>query len=713
MTKKVPAILIIIFISLSMLISVLHRPTSYVSNEIAQCDELSLNGNVLLMQELDIFHDDRDIKEIYIKFDGELEATDLINIVISTEHAEVTKSITEADIDEDGWYKLVYNFDSNEEKATLKISSKVLKGNIALCLSQDIDNLGCLSVNGEIQDYVLTSRVVCTIKNSVWDSSYKWLILLYMSAALAIVLIINEKEDKKGNRFLFGAAIALNVLGVYIFVPYIFQCPQIAENVITYYYETKKCGILEQLFMQDAGYLPLCQRLISIVYVKFLGLGVNSLYFMQATGVIFDAMMGAMICLYTYRNLGPRSIRFAISLMVLALFANSTVSTFFDFIYLGYFFILLILVGSIEELKKWQFVVLCSISMIICLSKGFYVVFLPFGIIALLLCKDILKHREKEYILCLTIASGLQLLYAFLNGGINKWLALGENIYVIGIAVGIGLVFVLICFLFLIPKMREYINKSLFLQSIIKPIMLSILMIESFLLTFIVFHAYMSFPFIMNWGYAWIIPCSLAFIVLVCLLGWNNSTHRFVKCISYTILLCYCVMAFKYSTDKCNINYNCVEWSVYKNHFDYTIVPIFKYDTRFGTMADGLTLYYSDSQPAHEYEYGVPYSFDKIDIDNNEDVVRAFNMPEEIESDLINAIYLNYPSDIGNSRIYLELLNADGEVIENISQITPLSSKTIGFIFEEEVKDVSSINVKTADGKDGFVENSIIVVQSK
>lgn len=707
--KKIPAVLIIIIISLFMVISVVHRPISYISNEIAQEDTFDLGSNAQITQELDIFHTDRNIQEICIKFEGCLEETDILSIVVSMGNKSETRNITKADINSDGWYKLAYNFDANEEKTVLTISGKDLKGNIGLCLSQDIDNLGELSVNEKICDYVLTTRIACTIKNSVWDSNYKWLIAIYVIVALFIVYKTIEKEDKISDKILFISAIVLNILGVYIFVPYLFRCPQIAENVLNFYYLTAKNSIWECLLMSDAGYLPLGQRLIAIIFIKILGLGTNSLYYMQATGIILDAVLAATICLRTYRNLGAKATRFAVSLMVVALFAHSTVSTYFNFIYLGYFFILLVLLGNIEELKKWQFILICCISMIICLSKGFYVVFLPFGIILLLLCIDVLKRREKVYILCLTIASGIQLLYAFLHGGISKWIVVKKNVYLIGISVGIFIGFILISFIFIIPRIKKIIKKSLFLQSVLKPGMIVILMIGSFLLTFIALHGNISFAFLMNWGNAWYIPCSLAFIVLLCFLSNDTSSlYQYVSCI---ILSCYCIVAFKYSFEKCSINYNCVDWNVYKESFAKTVVPVFKYDTRFGTMADNLILCYSNNQPADNYEYGAPYLFEKINIEETKDVTCEFNLPEPIADRFTSAIYLNYSGDIGNEELYLECLNDEGEVIGKIYQITPLSSKTIGFIFAEEMQEITSLNVKTKDGEQAFVENKIIVIQ--
>lgn len=595
----------------------------------------------------------------------------------------------------------------------LTITGKDVKGNIAVCLSQDIDNLGALSVNGKEQECVLTSRIACTIKNYVWDGNFKWLIAIYTSVALLIIGFVRNEEDSKNNRLLFATSIILSILGMYILVPYLFRCPQIAENVLNFYYLTSKYSVWNCLFMSDAGYLPLGQRLIAIIFIKVLGLGVDSLYYMQATGIILDAIMAATICLYTFRNLGTRTTRFAVSLLVTALFANSLVSTFFDFIYMGYFFILLCIMGNIKELKKWQFIIICTASIIICLSKGLYSVFFPFGIIVLLLCRDILILREKIYILCLTLSSGTQLLYAFLHGGISKWIDIEiKNAVILGILICICFFTLLICSVAIVPKVREWLNHSLLLQNMVKPGMILILMTGSFLLTFFIYHSITTIAFILNWGCAWYVPFSMGLIVLMCYVS-NNVTIKFYKYVSYIVLVCYGVISLRYSSDKCYVNYNCADWSVYKGHFAETVVPVFTYNTRFGTMADDLILCYSGRRPEDNYEYRAPYRFENITIEESDNnMVSEFALPAQILDRFTGAIYLNYPGNVGNGEIYLECLDCEGNLIGEIFQVSPISSKTIGFIPNEEMQGIAAINVKSKEsGKEAFVENDIILIQ--
>lgn len=116
MRKKLLAILYIILISIFMYISAIRRPTAYISNEEAQEDILELKGNECIIQELQINHDDRNIQEIGIKFDGKLKETEEIIVTLSADTIEEIEHVTETDIGEDGWYSLEYNFEGGGRK---------------------------------------------------------------------------------------------------------------------------------------------------------------------------------------------------------------------------------------------------------------------------------------------------------------------------------------------------------------------------------------------------------------------------------------------------------------------------------------------------------------------------------------------------------------------------------------------------------------------
>lgn len=434
--------LVIVCIVLFMYRTCINRPISYLVNE-KQADYLTLKQDNVITQMLDIFHEDRYIDEIMIR----LSVPDTMGDNLELEFRQGEKiqkaSIENADIGEDGWYKLPFQYEQcTLTPAELKIRVDGKNNGAEISLAEDTYGLGECVINGQELERCVQTKVKVIIKNTMLDWGYKIFIPLYFIIAMfGLKYIHRRKENSRHCRIAMLLSMCANFLCISIFIPNWIEVPQIAENSLNFYYLTETNSLIDGLFKADAGYLPLLQRLIAVIWIKGFHLGTNALYMMQITGVILDCFFSASICLFLFRKIATWENRFCLSLAVMAMFVNSTVSTYFNFVYLGYLFLIILLISDLSILKKYQFVILVTFSAIICLSKGLYVVFFPAGVIFLLFFSGRMDMRKIIYISIITIASFTELFYALCNDGLSKWFDLSERFNVIAVVtiMGIGL----------------------------------------------------------------------------------------------------------------------------------------------------------------------------------------------------------------------------------------------------------------------------------
>ena len=67
------------------------------------------------------------------------------------------------------------------------------------------------------------------------------------------------------------------------------------------------------------------------------------------------------------------------------------------------------------------------------------------------------------------------------------------------------------------------------------------------------------------------------------------------------------------------------------------------------------------------------------------------------------AVYLNYINDVGNANLQLFLYDDKWNYLGTMSQMSPLSSKTVGFISDNPIVDVAYLLVKTTEGEEAYV----------
>lgn len=679
-------------------------------------DVMYNSGSIDFKQSLDVFKKDRTIKSISIYLENDLQGDDIINISINS-NADVQEiTIGQADF-YNGWYTLPFSYEEINTASVIIISSDNIKGTLGVGFTAtDLMNIGVCNIDGMDNSATIAIQTNLIINNIIWDKwGYVLIIIFGLGGLLGVFGSYKYNDSIVNGRILFLLAIGLNIISLIVLDPYFADTSHIAENSLNFYYLTQKYGTLESLTKMDAGYLPFLQRLIAIVYIKIFKLGTNALYCMQITGLLIDMAILGAFNLHIFRGKTQGCIRFSLSLCLFMLFVHPTMSTYFNFIYIGYFIIALLLTCDLNELKKYQFILLCLLSFLICMSKGFYAVMLPVGIIELVLFYQMAGKRKNIYAVAISTGAVLEVGYAFIVGDSwNKWFGMADSVQMIS---GGKLVFVIVAMLIMICavlfgllKILKYWYKisAVLRQKWMNSILLGSMFLGSLMIGTVAFKQ-IKIINLFDWGRAWYDPAAMALILLLCeLAGIAEQNKQLIKRILsigiWGIVGIDVVMSLCYTRDKLYYSYRCVSWDVYKDYFDKTIVPVFIYDQRFGTLADEYTLWYTGKKPIDNYAYGVPY--DMVYLENaweqNLEYINCFSLKKTLLDRELYAVFLNYTNTVGNAKLQLLLFNEENQYLGSIQQVSPLSSKTIGFITDKPIENVAYFVVETTEGEKAY-----------
>lgn len=535
---------------------------------------------------------------------------------------------------------------------------------------------------------------------------------------------MNLIKDKKVH-YLCEFLVSLASVGIFFLLcPYQLEYCHMGENSLNFYYLTEKYPIYKCLLFTDAGYLPLIQRLIAVFFVKVCHLGVNSLYAMQLTGMILDGIAIGCLCLPHFSKLGPLWLRVVVSLFISVLFSQSTVCTYFNFIYMGCFLMALFLICDINRMSLKTFVTVTILSMLICLSKGCNVVFLPFSLIVLILFHKQFSYREKLYFLLVGLASFVQLILAAFSGGVTKnikpligrLLAIDYKVvFLLGV---ILIVFFFSLIMFTVKKVVPFLTSISRTQRDV--VMLSILTLGSLcmLLVAIKFDIHGIIESILNWNIPWFYQGSFCIIIMLLLLA-NSLKTNVGKNVSVFLLLSFLVLCMSQSYPHSLLSGKMVSWDTYKDYFDKTAVPVFQGTERMGTLADDLELYYHGQSPYDNYEYGAPYSMCSVEIpefdyqDKSILYSGEIALPNELIGKQILSIYIDCDEEYDDLK--MKCYNHEGDVILDIPYVTPNNSQTKGFMILDwyDGSEMEKIKVVKSDGSEIQIGENIIFISKR
>lgn len=318
-------------------------------------------------------------------------------------------------------------------EASLFIKTQgVSEGELTLECSKDYYGFGNLSLDGEEQDIALVQAYHYHVIN--YEYTLRW--LCFVMAALGFmglcIIVAGQRgkaQESKGSCWAaFAVLTVLFMAIIYILDSSIYLEPTYAEAVTNFLHYAREEGFGANLLITDAGYLPLFQRLITLFYVKVLRLpSAYVLYVMQFTACLLCSLTCAFFVLHPFRQWMRLHNRVLLSILImLTCFYDETIF-FTNFTYWGIYLLLLLMIADMEECSRIGYIFLLGCAALICLSKGAYVIMLPFMLLYLIFFCSEISVRHRIYAGVVSVSALAQLLYSFSGSGDgSSWIS-GEN----------------------------------------------------------------------------------------------------------------------------------------------------------------------------------------------------------------------------------------------------------------------------------------------
>lgn len=292
---------------------------------------------------------------------------------------------------------------------------------VGIYISNANNAIGNASLNEILQSQPLTQKIVYSYINSeqLFIKVIMYLFLILFTMLLCFCLLL---ENSKFNYIPFVCCTGIIFLSIVIRYPSLLANEPFAETVTNFYHNAKIKSFLENLFILDAGYLPLLQHLIAWIFVRIFHTGKYSILFMQIFSLLFISSICSLFSLKLFDKYlsAYERVIFCILLPTILLFSYENY-TFINFVYFGLIFILLIYNINLDILNKYVYILLVSLGVIICLSKGFYIILIPTSIFYFIIFFRKVSWRYFIYNMTILISSFIQVLFSFDNKSL--WLS--------------------------------------------------------------------------------------------------------------------------------------------------------------------------------------------------------------------------------------------------------------------------------------------------
>jgi hypothetical protein len=242
-------------------------------------------------------------------------------------------------------------------------------------------------------DFLVVISLICffTLINSIRvynklnDLEINTTNIIFMILTTILFTLVYYFKYKK-NKFFYVAFILSYVMLSIRYPTNSFASEIWAEAGTNFYMNAANHGWVTNLKALDYSYLPLNQRLISLLVVKILNIQENFMVIFSFFSLTFTSLFFASINFKTFQNIIQKDIsRFIVSLYFILLYeVGYEQVTFINYIYFGSLLIFLMLFLEYDKLNKKELIFITVITSIIMLSKGSFVAFLPlYGILLL------------------------------------------------------------------------------------------------------------------------------------------------------------------------------------------------------------------------------------------------------------------------------------------------------------------------------------------
>lgn len=276
-------------------------------------------------------------------------------------------------------------------QASLLLETEDVKqGELRLGCGRDYYGFGEALVDAQESGYTLAQEYYWHITD--WEYGVRLCCYLLVLAGCAVLFVIVRGVKEAGTETtgrclaVFGVLTGTFLAAFFIYDSSILIEPTYAEAVSNFLKYAREESFLSNLLITDAGYLPLFQRLITLFYVKLLRVPAHSaLYAMQFTACLCCCMIWSFFALAPFQRLLRLPQRMMVCFLVMSVCFYQETLFFTNFVYWGVLLLLLFLISDMERWNRVAYVGITLVCCLICLSKGVYVILLPFMALYLLL----------------------------------------------------------------------------------------------------------------------------------------------------------------------------------------------------------------------------------------------------------------------------------------------------------------------------------------
>ena len=282
---------------------------------------------------------------------------------------------------------------------------------VTLYTSEDI-SLGSIVLNGVSYKKGLIQHIEYSYFNNVISLQF---LFLFTIIILGVFFIKKSNSEIKNNVLLYVITVVICYLIINIRIPiFSFYTEPYGEIATNFLENANKYNVLKNLFIPDEGYLPLIQRVLSLLVIKVFKFNTYySIWILQNLGIIIISLVSSLFVLDNYKKYGNIYFRFIISLIIgtVSIIPYTDSHSFINFSYFGIVFLVLVSLLDLDKISKKLYRIFIIVAFFFCLSKSHYVILFPIVLTLRWIFNKKITKRELKYLESILLGSLFQIIY--------------------------------------------------------------------------------------------------------------------------------------------------------------------------------------------------------------------------------------------------------------------------------------------------------------
>ncbi len=311
-----------------------------------------------------------------------------------------------------------YNLiDSEKGKVFINVIGGGLASPVGLRVTTNTYNMPNCILNGTDTGKILILKISYHLMNK--EYKIRILVFLFFVALIlfTVIRVLFFEETRKNCNIVHILMTLMFPALAYLYDSSMFWEPVWCEAGTNFLANALEKHFFENFLLPDSGYLPLMQRLITLFYIKIVRLpAYYAAFAMQITAYVICGYVLTFFVKKLFISYMQIKYRAVISLLMCMQVIALPADVFINFVPHCLYLILLFFLIDEKELRWKDVIFLSGFAFLTCLSKGQFVIVLPFLMVSLLLFYRTFSIKEKFFMLVTGIGSFLQLLYYLVAG---------------------------------------------------------------------------------------------------------------------------------------------------------------------------------------------------------------------------------------------------------------------------------------------------------